>query len=162
VRRLECCVNVAPAIGAKKLNWSPGRSVERASWPASSRPDASAYKIRQDALGEGMTAGESSSKTLTPKSADETLKASTEIRYLAWHLRETNPRPGQAWGRVRRVARCESFAVSVHAAREIRSDPQRLLDDTSHLPNRKLTPCHHRKLTRCRHLPRINARRSNK
>jgi len=27
-----------------------------------------------------------------------------------------------------------------NAAREIRSDPQRLLDDTPHLPNRKLTP----------------------
>ena len=48
--------------------------------------------------------------------------------------------PGMGEGR--RVARCERFAEASNAAREIRSDPQRLLDDTPHLPNRKLTRCH--------------------
>ena len=33
--------------------------------------------------------------------------------------------------------------LASNAAREIRSDPQRLLVDTPHLPNRKLTRCHH-------------------
>ena len=64
------------------------------------------------------------------------------------------PRPGQAWGRVAEWHGVNVSPMASNAAREIRCDPQRLLDDTPHLPNRKLTRCHH--------LPRIKAFRSNK
>ena len=82
-------------------------------------------------------------------------------------MRETTPpgTSGQAYPLMRAPA-CpgigegrESHGVNVspmasNAAREIRSDPQRLLEETPHLPNRKLTRCHQ--------LPRINTFRSNK
>jgi len=58
-------------------------------------------------------------------------------------IRETTPRPGQAWRRVAESHGANASPLASNAVREIRSDPQRLLDDTPHLPNRKLTRCHH-------------------
>ena len=54
-----------------------------------------------------------------------------------------HPRPVQAWGRVGMPHGANASPIASNAAREIRSDPQRLLDENPHLPNRKPTRCHH-------------------
>ena len=53
-------------------------------------------------------------------------------------LRVRGNRPVQAWGRVRRGRTLRKQATFISAAREMRSDPQRLLDDTPHPPIGKL------------------------